>query len=259
MFLKTAEPRQPYIIYDKWLKKEKLLDLRKKNKEAEAVFRRIGITFNVYDDSEQDERLIPFDIIPRIISGTEWRRLEKGLEQRVRAINAFIYDVYHKQEIFKAGWLPINLINGNPAFVPEMIGFEPPGGVYTHIAGIDLVRTGENDFYVLEDNVRTPSGVSYMLENRETMLEIFPELFALTNVKSVTEYPLKLRNSLIQCAPDNKNNPTLSVLTPGINNSAYFEHSFLADQMGVELIEGHDARIIDGHISMRTTEGYKNI
>ena len=165
--------------------------------------------------------MIPFDIIPRILSGTEWRRLQHGLEQRVKAINAFIHDVYHKQEIFKAGWLPLSLINSNLAFVPEMIGFTPPGGVYTHIVGIDLVRTQENEFYVLEDNVRTPSGVSYMIENRETMLEIFPELFSISKVKSVTEYPLRLLSSLIECSPKKQKNPVVSVLTPGPHNSAY--------------------------------------
>ena len=259
MFGDSNSPRPPYNGYNKWLENENLLDLQKKSKEAEAVFRRTGITFNVYGESEQDERLIPFDIVPRILSGAEWRRLQLGLEQRVRAINAFIHDVYHKQEIFKAGWLPFSLIDSNPAFVPEMIGFTPPGGVYTHVAGIDLVRTQENEFYVLEDNVRTPSGVSYMLENRETMLEIFPELFSISKVKSVTEYPLRLLNSLIESSPRKQENPVLSVLTPGAHNSAYFEHSFLADQMGVELIEGHDVRIIDGCIAMRTTQGYKRI
>ena len=259
MFGNASNPRQPYTDYSKWLDTENLLELQRKNKEAEAVFRRTGITFNVYGDSEKDERLIPFDIIPRILSGTEWRRLRHGLEQRVKAINAFIHDVYHKQEIFKAGWLPLSLINSNLAFVPEMIGFTPPGGVYTHIVGIDLVRTQENEFYVLEDNVRTPSGVSYMLENRETMLEIFPELFSISKVKSVTEYPLRLLSSLIECSPKKQKNPVVSVLTPGPHNSAYFEHSFLADQMGVELIEGHDVRIIDGCVAMRTTQGYRRI
>ena len=259
MFNAAENPRQPYATYTKWFRTENISELQKKTKEAEAVFRRTGITFNVYGESEHDERLIPFDIVPRIISGDEWRRLEKGLEQRVRAINAFTHDVYHKQEIFKAGWLPIKLIESNPAFIPQMIGFTPPGGIYTHIAGIDLVRTDESEFYVLEDNVRTPSGVSYMLENRETMLEIFPELFSLNNVKSVTKYPLKLFNSLRECTPNKLSDPTLAVLTPGIHNSAYFEHSFLADQMGVELIEGHDVRIIDGCVAMRTTQGYKRI
>ncbi len=260
MFDRSSKPRQAYANYAKWLETENIRELKKKNKEAEAVFRRTGITFNVYGNIEKDEKLIPFDIIPRILTGSEWRRLKQGLEQRVRAINAFLHDVYHKQEIFKAGWLPSNLLHSNPAFVPQMIGFTPPGGVYTHITGIDLIKTEENEFYVLEDNVRTPSGVSYMLENRETMLEIFPELFSISKVKSVTEYPLKLLKSLMDSAPETqKDDPTVSILTPGMHNSAYFEHSFLADQMGVELIEGHDVKIVDGHIAMRTTEGYQKI
>lgn len=260
MFNELSEPRDPYTGYNKWLSQENMSDLQKKNREAEAVFRRTGITFNVYGDNDADERLIPFDIIPRILGSTEWRKLSNGLQQRVRAINAFIYDVYHQQEIFKAGWLPQSLIQSNPAFVPQMIGFTPPGGVYTHIVGVDLVRTKENEFYVLEDNVRTPSGVSYMLENRETMLELFPELFSITKVKSVTEYPTKLLKALSQSAPEGcDSDPVIGVLTPGIHNSAYFEHAFLADQMGVELIEGHDVRVVDGKLAMRTTKGYQGI
>ena len=213
MFGDSSTPRLPYEVYSRWLGGENLVELQKKSKEAEAVFRRTGITFNVYGDSEKDERLIPFDIVPRILSGVEWRRLKQGLEQRVRALNAFIHDVYHKQEIFKAGWLPLSLIDSNQAFIPEMIGFTPPGGVYTHIAGIDLVRTQENEFYVLEDNVRTPSGVSYMLENRETMLEIFPELFSINKVKSVTEYPLRLLNSLIESSPRKQGSPVVKTVS----------------------------------------------
>lgn len=178
----------------------------------------------------------------------------------MRAINAFLHDIYHRQEILRAGIVPIELISRNAAFLPQMIGVSPPGGVYTHIVGTDIVRTGEDDFFVLEDNARTPSGVSYMLENRETMLQMFPELFSQIKVQPVSDYPKNLRRSLAACAPahcDGK--PTVAVLTPGIHNSAYFEHSFLANQMGVELVEGHDLRVVDGHIAMRTTEGYKVI
>ena len=232
----------------------------KKSKEAEAFFRRTGITFNVYGQADAQERLIPFDLIPRIISNREWTRLSKGIEQRVRAINAFLHDIYNRQEILRAGIIPIDLIAKNEAFLPQMMGFTPPGGVYTHIVGTDIVRTGEDDFFVLEDNARTPSGVSYMLENRETMLQMFPELFTQNKVKPVSNYPKNLRRSLEACAPKGcKGKPTVAILTPGIHNSAYFEHSFLADQMGVELVEGHDLRVIDGHIAMRTTEGYQII
>ena len=198
--------------------------------------------------------------MPRVLSAREWRKLSKGIEQRVRAINAFLYDIYHRQEILRAGRVPVELIANNAAFLPQMIGVNPPGGIYTHIIGTDIVRTGDDEFYVLEDNARTPSGVSYMLENRETMLQMFPELFAKIKVQEVSHYPGQLRRSLAACAPPQcEGKPVVAVLTPGIHNSAYFEHSFLADQMGVELVEGHDLKIVDGRVAMRTTEGYTAI
>lgn len=252
--------RGPYAPYDTWFQGENLDDLRTKSVEAEGFFRRTGITFNVYGQTEADERLIPFDVVPRIISAREWSKLTRGIEQRVRAINAFLYDIYHRQEILRAGRVPRDLIDKNVAFLPQMIGVEPPGGIYTHIVGTDLVRTGEDDFFVLEDNARTPSGVSYMLENRETMLQMFPDLFSRIKVRPVQNYPTDLRRSLSACAPMACDGDcTVAVLTPGIHNSAYFEHAFLADQMGVELVEGHDLRVKDGRIAMRTTEGYKAI
>ncbi|TNE68320.1 MAG: circularly permuted type 2 ATP-grasp protein [Rhodobacteraceae bacterium] len=252
--------RTPYTEFQGWFQDEDLKRLRAKQREAEEVFRLTGITFNVYGRAEAEERLIPFDIIPRIISGREWQKLCKGIEQRVRAINAFLYDIYNRQEIIKAGRLPQEMIARNEAFLPQMIGMMPPGGIYTHIVGIDLVRTGPDQFYVLEDNARTPSGVSYMLENRETMLQMFPELFSRNRVQPVQNYPANLRRSLAACAPNRcEGAPTVGVLTPGIYNSAYFEHAFLADQMGVELVEGHDLRVVDGKVAMRTTEGYKAI
>jgi uncharacterized circularly permuted ATP-grasp superfamily protein len=249
--------RDPYASYHGWFSNEDLKDLRKKSTDAEAFFRRTGITFNVYGQAEADERLIPFDIVPRIISAREWAKLTKGIEQRVRAINAFLHDIYHRQEILRAGRIPVDLIARNEAFLPQMIGVAPPGNVYTHIVGIDLVRTGEDEFFVLEDNARTPSGVSYMLENRETMLQMFPELFTRIKVQPVQDYPVNLRRSLAASAPQNCSpDTTVAVLTPGIHNSAYYEHAFLADQMGVELVEGSDLRIVDGKVQMRTTEGY---
>ncbi len=252
--------RAPYSNYEKWFSGEDAARLSKKSKEAEAFFRRTGITFNVYGQAAAQERLIPFDLVPRILSSREWTRLSKGIEQRVLAINAFLHDIYHRQEILRAGRVPIELISQNEAFLPQMMGMTPPGGVYTHIVGTDIVRTGENDFFVLEDNARTPSGVSYMLENRETMLQMFPELFSQNKVQPVSNYPKNLRRSLAACAPKScSGKPTVAILTPGIHNSAYFEHSFLADQMGVELVEGHDLRIVDGHIAMRTTQGYQVI
>ncbi|WP_224815229.1 circularly permuted type 2 ATP-grasp protein [Hasllibacter sp. MH4015] len=256
----SATARDPYAPYSGWFEGEDLGDLRQKSAQAEAFFRRTGITFNVYGQSEADERLIPFDIVPRIISGREWAKLTRGIEQRVRAINAFLYDIYHRQEILRAGRVPRELIDRNEAFLPQMIGVEPPGGVYTHIVGTDLVRTGEDEFFVLEDNARTPSGVSYMLENRETMLQMFPELFSRVKVQPVQNYPADLRRSLAACAPRAcTGSCTVAVLTPGIHNSAYFEHAFLAEQMGVELVEGHDLRVVDGRIAMRTTRGYTPI
>ncbi|SLN59382.1 circularly permuted type 2 ATP-grasp protein [Pacificibacter marinus] len=260
MLLGQDGVRDPYSEYHTWFSKEDPVRLTKKSKEAEAFFRRTGITFNVYGQSAAQERLIPFDLIPRIIANREWTKLSKGIEQRVRAINAFLHDIYHRQEILRAGIVPIELISRNDAFLPQMMGVTPPGGVYTHIVGTDIVRTGEDDFFVLEDNARTPSGVSYMLENRETMLQMFPELFSQIKVQPVSDYPKNLRRSLAACAPPNcDGKPTVAVLTPGIHNSAYFEHSFLADQMGVELVEGHDLRVVDGRIQMRTTEGYQVI
>lgn len=252
--------RRPYEDYEIWLNDQEPARLNEKMRDAERVFRKTGITFNVYGEEEAAERLIPFDIVPRIISGSEWRRLTQGIEQRVQALNAFLDDIYHRQEIVRAGRVPRELIAGNAAFLPEMIGVRPPASVYTHIIGVDIVRTGENDFYVLEDNARTPSGVSYMLENRETMMQLFPELFQRIKVLPVENYPQLLRRSLAAVAPRGSGKPpTLAVLTPGSYNSAYFEHAFLADQMGVELVEGHDLRVVDGHVAMRTTEGYKQI
>ncbi len=254
------KPRPPYADYCRWFETETTARLLRKSTEAETFFRRTGITFNVYGTAEADERLIPFDIVPRIISGREWSRLAKGIEQRVRAINAFLHDIYHRQEILRAGRVPRELIARNDAFQHRMIGVTPPGGVYTHIVGTDLVRTGEDEFYVLEDNARTPSGVSYMLENRETMLHMFPELFSRIRVQPVSDYPMRLRRSLAASAPAACDGwPVVAVLTPGIHNSAYFEHAFLADQMGAELVEGHDLRVVDGRIAMRTTRGYTPI
>ncbi len=260
MFGDGSSTRAPYAAYSSWFDDEDPSRLLTKAREAEALFRRTGITFNVYGDDEADERLIPFDIVPRIISAAEWRTLARGIDQRVRAINGFLHDIYHRQEILRAGRIPTRLVSENAAFLPEMIGVDPPGTIYTHIVGIDIVRTGEHEFFVLEDNARTPSGVSYMLENRETMLQMFPELFSSIRVEPVEKYPLHLRRSLSECQPRNPSgSATVAVLTPGIHNSAYFEHAFLADQMGAELVEGRDLKVVDGRVAMRTTRGYRPI
>ena len=260
MYMADGTLRAAYRDYDEWRVSQQHGWLRQQSEEAERFFRRSGITFNVYDGSDGEERLIPFDIIPRIVSAGEWRKVERGITQRVRALNAFIHDIYHRQEIVRAGRLPEQLVSQNAAFLPQMVGFEPPGGIYTHIVGVDLVRTGPEEFLVLEDNARTPSGVSYMLENRETMMAMFPELFTRIPVRPVSDYPRRLARSLAACAPDiSGDRPVVAVLTPGIYNSAYFEHAFLADQMGAELVEGSDLRVIDGRIAMRTTCGYEPI
>jgi uncharacterized circularly permuted ATP-grasp superfamily protein len=257
---KSKRVRAPYRNIAEWLDEQPPEDLQRKSAEAEALFRRTGITFAVYGSADPGERLIPFDIIPRILSASEWRRLAAGIEQRVRALNAFMYDVYHRQEILRAGRIPEDLVIQNAAFVPEMIGAEPPRGIYSHIIGIDIVRTSENEFFVLEDNTRTPSGVSYMLENRETMMHMFPELFSRNKVAPVEQYPENLRATLESVAPAGiDDEPTIVVLTPGQHNSAYFEHSFLADRMGVELVEGQDLVIADGYLNIKTTQGLKRV
>lgn len=252
--------RPAYAGFREWYDAQEPTMLRRKGQEAETFFRRTGITFNVYGDDAGEERLIPFDMVPRIVTASEWRKLVKGIEQRVRALNAFLHDIYHRQEIVRAGRVPLRLIAENAAFLPQMAGMVPPGGIYTHVVGIDLVRTGPDEFMVLEDNARTPSGVSYMLENRETMMAMFPELFTQVKVRPVQDYPRRLARSLAACAPPCAGDrPTVAVLTPGIHNSAYFEHAFLADQMGAELVEGSDLRVIDGRVAMRTTRGYQPI
>lgn len=256
-----GEARDAYRDYQGWLGEQDTAFLRRKNRDAETIFRRIGITFNVYGAQEAEERLIPFDMVPRILTASEWRRLSRGIEQRVRALNAFLHDLYHRQEIIRAGRVPERLLRDNPAWLPHMVGLTPPGGVYTHVVGIDLVRTGADEFYVLEDNARTPSGVSYMLENRETMMAMFPELFMRVGVESVSNYPRRLARSLAACAPAvaTAGKPRIAVLTPGIHNAAFFEHAFLAEQMGAELVEGSDLRVEGGRVAMRTTAGYQPV
>ena len=256
--------REGYVGYHAWFGAQDPKWLAGRGKEAERFFRRTGITFNVYGDTAGQERLIPFDMIPRIITRNEWTKLSAGIEQRVRAINAFLHDLYHKREIVRAGRIPERMLANNAAFLPQMVGFTPPGGIYTHIVGIDLVRTGPDEFMVLEDNARTPSGVSYMLENRETMMAMFPDLFARVPVQPVSDYPRALARSLAACAPpafgtQGSGRPVVAVLTPGIFNSAFFEHAFLADQMGAELVEGSDLRVVDGRVCMRTTRGWQAI
>ncbi|MFT3726661.1 MAG: circularly permuted type 2 ATP-grasp protein [Terricaulis sp.] len=252
--------RAAYTEIAAWLAETPPLALEAKRQEAERLFRRIGITFAVYTEGGDTERLIPFDIIPRVIDASEWAMLERGLVQRVTALNRFLADCYGPRAFVKAGKLTDAHIDNHPAYCRLMQGVAVPGGVYTHIAGIDLVRTGANDFYVLEDNCRTPSGVSYMLENRSVMTRLFPELLSRAGVAPISRYPQDLLHTLRSVAPpDDQEEPCVVVLTPGQFNSAYYEHSFLADEMGVELVEGTDLLVRDDKVFMRTTDGLKRV
>jgi len=250
-----GQVRPAYADFARLLDNLSMESLVTKQKAAEEIFRRLGITFAVYGEGGSTERLIPFDLIPRIIDRSEWDLVERGCIQRVKAINTFLYDIYHDQEIIRAGLVPPEFVLMNPAYRPEMHGIEPPNRVYAHIAGIDLIRTGERDFFVLEDNVRTPSGVSYLLENREIMMRLFPEAFDTQGVSPVGNYSERLLENLRAVAPGGAEDPVVVLLTPGRYNSAYFEHVFLADQMGIELVEGGDLFVRDGHVWARTTEG----
>ncbi len=253
-------PRAVYNRLAQWLKDAPPDLLGSRRAQAELLFRRIGITFAVYGDKDASERLIPFDIIPRLFSRREWSRMEAGLFQRVKALNMFLADVYGAQEALKAGIVPSDLVLRNPGYRPEMAGFRAPHDVWVHIAGIDIIRIDDSDFYVLEDNARTPSGVSYMLENREAMIRLFPDLVADHRVAPVDDYPDRLLSSLRSVAPaSTKGEPTVAVLTPGQYNSAYYEHSFLADKLGVELVEGGDLFVRDDVVYMRTTTGPQRV
>jgi uncharacterized circularly permuted ATP-grasp superfamily protein len=255
-----AEPRPPFRAVRQWLDATPAATLASKRQEGDLMFQRIGITFNVYGDSAGAERLIPFDIIPRVLSAAEWRRLARGLEQRVRALNLFLRDVYHDQEILQAAVVPADHVLRNGMYRPEMRGVDVAGDVYVHIAGIDLVRVDEDRFYVLEDNLRTPSGVSYMLENRAVMMRLFPQLFASVRVAPVDHYPHELLRCLRSLAPPRaESEPVVALLTPGPHNSAYFEHTFLAEAMGVELVEGLDLFVRDDAVWMRTTDGPRRV
>ncbi|MGV8984971.1 MAG: circularly permuted type 2 ATP-grasp protein [Cypionkella sp.] len=255
-----AKVRAPYAQLEAWMRTMPA-DLRiQKQAEAEALFRRIGITFAVYGEGGDPDRLIPFDMFPRIFTHNEWARLERGIKQRARALNAFLVDVYGRGEIIRAGRIPANLVYQNVAYEKAVSGFVPSKGVYSHIVGIDIVRTGPSDFFVLEDNCRTPSGVSYMLESREMMMRMFPDLFRENRIEPVDRYHALLRRTLASVAPTKCNHePTIVILTPGHYNSAYYEHSFLADLMGVELVEGQDLFVEGEFVYMRTTEGPKRV
>jgi len=252
--------RSHYARFSRWLSTQSPETITRKRAEADLLFRRVGITFAVNGDLSGTERLIPFDMIPRIIPGDEWRKLEAGLRQRVRALNMFIRDVYHDHDIVRAGKIPAEQVYTNAQYRPEMQGVSVPLDVYAHVAGVDVVRAGEaGEFYVLEDNLRVPSGVSYMLENRKMMMRLFPELFVQNRIAPVAHYPDLLLETLRSIAPAGVDDPNVVVLTPGMYNSAYFEHSFLAQQMGVELVEGKDLFVDENYVFMRTTQGPKRV
>jgi uncharacterized circularly permuted ATP-grasp superfamily protein len=250
-------PRAHYAAYADWLASMTPEQMAGKRAEADLIFRRIGITFSVYGEEGGTERLIPSDVVPRIISADEWERLEKGLIQRVTAINRFLADIYHGQEILKAGLIPEDQIVTNDQFAVAMIGTKVPRDIYAHIVGVDIVRHGDGSYYVLEDNLRVPSGVSYMLSNRKMMMRLFPDLFRRYHVRPVEHYPALLLQTLR--AATEIDSPSVVLLTPGRFNSAYFEHAFLAQQMGVELVEGQDLFVKDACVFMRTTDGPKRV
>jgi len=259
MIAEDGAVRPHYAAFSDWLRDTPPERIAQNRHAADLLFHRVGITFAVYGEASGTERLIPFDIVPHVIPGAHWERLAAGLRQRVTALNRFLHDVYHGQEIIRAGKIAREDVEGNSQFRREMVGVDVPGGVYAHIAGVDLVKNSDGEYYVLEDNLRTPSGVSYMLENRKMMMRLFPELFALQSIRPVDHYPDLLLETLREVAPRDVENPVIVLLTPGHFNSAYFEHAFLAQQMGIELVEGQDLFVEDRTVFMRTTQGPRRV
>jgi uncharacterized circularly permuted ATP-grasp superfamily protein len=259
MHLADGSVRPHYQPFADWLAQTPAARIAQKREEAERAFHRLGITFAVYGEDSGTERLIPFDLVPRIIPAAEWTVLERGLKQRVQALNLFLHDIYHEQRILAAGRLPAERVLGNAQYRREMQGIDLPGRIYAHIAGVDLVRAGEGEWYVLEDNLRVPSGVSYMLENRRMMMRLLPELFASQSIRPVQHYPDMLLKNLHAVSPAGEDAPIVAVLTPGAYNSAYFEHAFVAQQMGVELVEGQDLFVQNDTVYMRTTRGPQRV
>ena len=259
MLLPSGAIRPHYQSFANWLHAQTPQALAKKHAEADLLFHKVGITFAVYGDEAGAERLIPFDTVPRIVHSNEWKMLEAGLRQRVTALNRFLWDIYHDHDIIKAGLIPAEQVFANAQYQPAMQGLDLPHGIYAHITGVDLIRHADGGYYVLEDNLRVPSGVSYMLENRKMMMRLFPDLFASHRIAPVAHYPDLLLETLREVAPNGVNDPTVVVLTPGMYNSAYFEHAFLAQQMGVELVEGQDLFVKDNFVFMRTTRGPKRV
>ncbi len=257
MLQPDGQCRSHYNTYWQWLTRTDEKTIKQKQEEANLLFHRVGITFNVYGEEDGAERLIPFDNIPRIIPASEWQQLNKGIRQRVTALNAFLHDIYHEQHILKAGVIPAAQVLANAQYQPCMQGVDLHRNTYAHITGVDMIRNHDGSYYVLEDYLRTPSGVSYMLENRKMMMRLFPELFRQQRIAPVERYPALLLQTLRESSP--VGNPNVVVMTPGRFNSAYFEHSFLAQQMGVELVESADLMVRDGKVFMRTTTGPQRV
>ncbi|MBZ8178619.1 circularly permuted type 2 ATP-grasp protein [Oscillatoria salina IIICB1] len=259
LFLAKGQPRPSAAPLLEWIQGLSSAELQQHHKTAQITLFKLGVTFNVYSDNQGVEKIFPFDIIPRIISAVEWTKLEQGLKQRITALNLFLADIYNEQRILQDGKIPAEVINSATGFLKPCLGMQPPAGVWCHITGTDLVRDKDGQWYVLEDNLRVPSGISYVLENRRVMKSTFPQIFQTMAIQPVDEYPSHLLETLLNLAPPQLADPTVVVLSPGIFNSAYFEHSFLAQQMGVELVEGRDLVVVDGYLQMRTTKGLRRV
>jgi len=259
LFTRKGEPRAEALPLVERIDALTLPEVQRRHKAAQIALFKLGVTFNVYSDNQGTERILPFDIIPRIIAAAEWEELEKGLKQRIHALNLFLSDIYSEQKILNDGVIPTEIVFSASGYLKPCMGLKPPKGIWCHITGTDLVRDRDGRWYVLEDNLRCPSGVSYVLENRRIMKSTFPLVFNNMKIRPVEEYSSYLLETLLNLAPENILNPTVAVLTPGIFNSAYFEHSYLAQQMGVELVEGRDLTVADGFLQMRTTKGLQRI
>lgn len=259
LFAAKGLPREEAKLLVERLRSLSMQEIQQRQKVAQNTLFKLGVTFNVYSDSQGTERIWPFDIIPRIVSAQDWAQLEQGLKQRIVALNLFLDDIYGDQKIIKDGIIPRELIESATGFQKPCVGLKPPRGLWCHITGTDLVRDRDGRWYVLEDNLRCPSGVSYVLENRRVMKSTFPQVFSTMNIQPVDNYAGKLLETLLNLAPSGLPDPTVVLLTPGVYNSAYFEHSFLAQQMGVELVEGQDLVVADGYLQMKTTKGLKRV
>lgn len=259
LFRPDGSPRSGAELLIQQLDSMGIEDIRRRQQAMDRALMQMGITFTVYGDELGTEKIFPFDLIPRIVEAFEWGHVEAGLKQRIRALNEFLNDIYHAQEIVKEGIIPRDLIENAKSFRHQCVGLKPPGDIWCHITGTDLIRHNDGAIYVLEDNLRCPSGVSYVLQNRMIMKRTFPQVFTASRVRPVIDYPSHLYATLVGLAPEHVNEPTVVVLTPGIYNSAYYEHSFLAQQMGIELVEGRDLVVRDGFVFMKTTDGLRRV